>query len=49
MKLPDVVGFAAILSAGYYWGSKGANATGTDWLLIGALLALGFYFAVILS
>lgn len=48
MKLTDVVGFASILSAGYYWGSH-PTQTGTDWLIIGALLALGFYFAVILS
>ena len=53
MKASDIVGFAAILTAGYYAGSQ--NATGQFWnnwtamLIVLALLAVGFYFAVVLS
>jgi hypothetical protein len=53
MKASDIVGFAAILTAGYYAGSQ--SATGQFWsswtnmLIVFALLAIGFYFAVVLS
>lgn len=48
----DVIGFAAILGAGFWIGNKyGSNSqyAATDFLLIAFLLAVGFFFAVILS
>jgi hypothetical protein len=53
MKSSDIIGFAALLTAGYYAGSQ--SATGTLWnnytnlFIVGALIAIGFYFAVVLS
>ena len=58
MKLADVGGLGAAIFAGYYMGVKSASlttfdfvntATVTDWLIVGALLAVAFYLAVILS
>lgn len=53
MKATDIVGFAAILAGGYYAGSQ--SQAGTFWnstlnmAIVFALLAIGFYFAVVLS
>lgn len=53
MKSNDLVGFAAILAAGYFAGSQ--SQAGTFWnnwvnmFIVAALLGIGFYFAVILS
>ena len=53
MKSNDLVGFAAILAAGYFAGSQ--SQAGTFWnnflnmFIALALLAIGFYFSVILS
>jgi hypothetical protein len=48
----DVIGFAAILGAGAYGGYKYGQSQPfgfSDFLIIGVLLLIGFYFAVILS
>ena len=53
MKSNDLVGFAAILAAGYFVGSQ--SEAGTFWnsflnmFIALALLGIGFYFAVVLS
>jgi hypothetical protein len=51
MKPADIGGFAAILAAGYIVGrdTERNDFTSTDLLFIAALLALGFYLAVVLS
>jgi hypothetical protein len=48
----DIIGFAAILSAGAYGGYHYAQPgpwTATDFILIAVLLAIGFFFSVVLS
>lgn len=60
MKASDIIGFWAILVAGYYWGVHSAGTftpqdlftsgnNWVDWLIVFGLLAVGFYFAVVLS
>jgi hypothetical protein len=59
MKTADLIGFAALGVGAYYWGSKTTgpgqpldlftNGTAFDIGLVLVLLAVGFYFAVILS
>jgi hypothetical protein len=59
VKVFDVIGFVSLGAGFYYWGSKTSSWTNpgdlftyspwTDVVLVFALLALGFYFAVVLS
>lgn len=47
----DVIGFAAILAAGYLIGKQQANVSwnGKDMIFVIVFLAVGWYFAVNLS
>lgn len=48
--LNDTIGFAAVFAAGYY--VRGVNASSLQWYdvaIVLGLLAIGFYFAVLLS
>jgi hypothetical protein len=52
MKIADIIGFSAILAGGAYGGyqySEQGALNLWDWVVIFVLLAIGFYFAVILS
>jgi len=56
MKTNDIIGIAAIFAAGWYTANQSQAATvgaaGWQWydiLAVFALLAIGFYFAVVLS
>ena len=52
MKLNDIIGFAAILGAGStigYNSAPGQSFAALDYIIIAVLLAIGFYFSVILS
>lgn len=53
MKIADLIGFAAILYAGYLYGTYNADTssefTDEDYMKIGGLLVVGFYFSVVLS
>jgi hypothetical protein len=51
MKMNDILGFGAIFGAGYFVGKDLSvhNFTTGDIIFIVALLAIGFYFAVVLS
>jgi hypothetical protein len=56
MKFNDVVGLTAVFAAGWYTANQSqaatVGATGWQWYDVGivlALLAVGFYFAVMLS
>lgn len=54
MKIADVIGLGAAVTAGFYAGYQGSQKgfdalAWTDYLVIFGLLAVAFYFAVILS
>lgn len=56
MKMNDVIGLGAVFAAGWYLANQNQQATvgpaGWQWYDIAAILALlaiGFYFAVVLS
>jgi hypothetical protein len=56
MKMNDVIGLGATFAAGYYVANQQQAATlgpaGWQWydfLIVAVLLAVGFYFAVVLS
>jgi hypothetical protein len=53
LKVADLIGFAALLYAGYLYGTYNADEsapfTNEEYAQIGGLVVVGFYFSVVLS
>lgn len=49
LKIPDLVGFVSVFTAGWYTGQNSDGWQWYDYVVVLGLLVIGFYFAVVLS
>jgi hypothetical protein len=49
MRVADMVGLVSIFVSGWYFGQHTNGYSWLDYLIIFGLLAVGFYFSVVLS